>query len=108
MITVTDKAVQKALKLAARDNKPPILRVGVQGGGCSGVSYVMDFIDESAVKDDDQILEQGGLRVVCDPKSLKFIEGTRLDFDTNLLNGGFKFHNPNAKRTCGCGESFTI
>ena len=108
MITITDKAVKRAKILAKRDNKPPVLRVGVRGGGCSGMNYFLDFVDEEAVKENDEVLEIDGLKVLCDAKSLQFIEGTSLDFDTNLLNGGFRFNNPNAKRTCGCGESFTV
>lgn len=106
MILVTDKAAQKAISLAERDNKPAILRVGVKGGGCSGLSYFLDFTE--AVREDDTVLELGDLKVICDPKSLKYINGMQLDFDTNLLNGGFRFNNPNAKRSCSCGESFTV
>lgn len=106
MILVTDKAAQKAISLAERDNKPAILRVGVKGGGCSGLSYFLDFTE--AVREDDTVLELGDLKVICDPKSLKYINGMQLDFDTNLLNGGFRFKNPNAKRSCSCGESFTV
>ena len=108
MIEVTEKAAKKALALAARDQKAPILRVGVKGGGCSGMSYFIDFDAPENVRDTDSVLELGELKVVVDPKSLKFIDGMRLDFETNLLNGGFRFHNPNAKRSCSCGESFTV
>lgn len=106
MIHVTEKAARKAVSLAQKDNVPAILRVGVRGGGCSGLSYFLDFTD--AIKEDDTTLEVEGLTVVCDPKSLQYIDGMRLDFDSNLLGGGFKFHNPNAKRSCSCGESFTV
>ena len=108
MIEVTEKAAKKAVALAARDQKAPILRVGVKGGGCSGMSYFIDFDPPENVRDTDTVLEIGELKVVVDPKSLKFIDGMRLDFESNLLNGGFRFHNPNAKRSCSCGESFTV
>lgn len=106
MITVTERAAEKAIKLAERDGKPKVLRVGVRGGGCSGMSYFFDFDD--APRADDKVWEVKGLTVVCDPKSLTLLEGTELDYDTNLLKGGFKFHNPQAKRSCGCGESFSM
>ena len=106
MISVTTKAAKKALALAERDGKPPVLRVGVKGGGCSGLTYFIDFVN--APKDNDNIVEIQGLTVVVDPKSLSFIDDTVLDFDTNLLSGGFKFTNPRAKRSCSCGESFTV
>jgi iron-sulfur cluster assembly protein len=106
MITVTERAAKKALVLAQRDGKQPVLRVGVRGGGCSGLSYYIDF--DEGPRDDDQRLEIAGLTIVVDPKSLKFLEGTELDYDTNLLKGGFRFNNPLAKRSCGCGESFSV
>ena len=106
MITVTERAAKKALTIAAKEGKQPVLRVGVKGGGCSGLSYFMDFDD--APRDSDVRLDVLGLTVLCDPKSLKILEGTELDYDTNLLRGGFRFNNPNAKHSCGCGESFSI
>jgi iron-sulfur cluster assembly protein len=106
MITVTEAAAKKVLALAQKEGKPPVLRVGVRGGGCSGVSYFMDFDDKP--RDGDESLEAHGVKVVCDPKSLKFIDGTTLDFENKLLGGGFKWDNPRAKKSCGCGESFTI
>lgn len=107
MITVTEKAAAKACKLAERDGQPAILRVGVRGGGCSGLSYFIDF-DANGPQENDKVLEVHGLTVICDPKSLEFIEGTTLDYDTNLLSGGFRFSNPKAKRSCSCGESFSV
>jgi len=106
MIQVTPRAAQKALALASKQGKPPILRLGVKGGGCSGYSYHFDF--DEAVRDDDLVVEIDDLKVVCDPKSLKFLNGMELDFDPNVLMGGFRFNNPNAKRSCSCGESFTV
>jgi len=106
MISVTESAAKKVLSLAAKEGKPPVLRVGVRGGGCSGMSYFMDFDDSS--RDGDQSLEIAGLKVVIDPKSLKLIDGTELDYETKLLQGGFKWNNPQAKRSCSCGDSFTL
>jgi iron-sulfur cluster assembly protein len=106
MISITPKAIKKAISLAQKEGKAPVLRVGVQGGGCSGLSYVLDFTDLPG--SDDEVLAIEGLTVVCDPKSLKFVAGMTLDFDSNLLNGGFRFNNPKAKRSCSCGESFSI
>lgn len=106
MITVTEKAAKKALSLAERDGKKPRLRLGVRGGGCSGMSYFYEFDEEERAG--DNVWEVEGLTVVCDPKSMTFLDGTVLDFDTNLLKGGFRWSNPQAKRSCSCGESFTI
>ena len=106
MITVTAKAAEKALTIAAKEGRPSILRVGVRGGGCSGLSYFMEFSEN--ITDNDATLEVGNLKVVCDLKSLKYLEGTVLDYESNLLKGGFKFNNPQAKHSCSCGESFAI
>ena len=83
------------------------LRVGVKAGGCSGLSYVFGW--EAAPKEHDAVFEgSGGARVFVDPRSLRVLEGTTLDYDTSLLSKGFIFQNPNAKSTCGCGTSFTV
>jgi iron-sulfur cluster assembly protein len=105
MLTLTERAAQKALKAASIEKKPPVLRVGVRGGGCSGFNYFYEF---SETRDGDYVLEAHGLTVVCDPKSLALMQGTEIDYDTSLLNGGWRFHNPRAKKSCGCGESFTV
>ncbi|HET6347137.1 MAG TPA: iron-sulfur cluster assembly accessory protein [Myxococcota bacterium] len=106
MITVTEKAAKKALSLAERDKRAAILRLGVRGGGCVGLTYFYEFDDKQ--RPDDHVWDVAGLTVVCDPKSMKILEGTVLDYDTNLLKGGFRFNNPQAKRACSCGESFTL
>lgn len=106
MVSLTDRAVRKVLQLAEQEGVTKVLRVGVRGGGCSGLSYFMDFDDRAL--DGDEIIEYGSLKVVCDPKSLKFMDGTELDYETNLLARGFKFRNPRAKRSCSCGESFSV
>ena len=90
-----------------------VLRVGVRSGGCSGMSYTMDFITEGDIREDDETYnyepEVGpSFQVVCDPKSLLYIYGMQLDFSTELIGGGFNFTNPNATQTCGCGSSFAV
>ncbi|MEK7704879.1 MAG: iron-sulfur cluster assembly accessory protein [Myxococcota bacterium] len=105
MIKVTERAAAKALLLAAKEQKGKVLRVGVRGGGCSGLSYFLDFDDR---RDDDAVLQVGELTVVCDPKSLKYVDATELDYEASLLKGGFRFNNPLAKRSCSCGESFAV
>ena len=106
MITLTPRAIEKALTLAKKEGKPPILRLGVKGGGCSGMSYVVSFIDE--IREEDTAADYDGLRVVCDPKSLQFLEELVLDYETNLFKSGWKFSNPQAAKSCSCGESFSV
>jgi iron-sulfur cluster assembly protein len=106
MLQVTEKAAKKALSLAESEGKPKVLRIGVRGGGCSGLSYFMEFDDSP--KEGDQVFEVAGLTVRCDPKSLQFLEETTLEYETNLMNAGFRFKNPKAKKSCGCGESFSV
>lgn len=108
MISLTERAV-KELKRIVRDQNLPsetVLRVGVKGGGCSGFSYTLGFDD--SVHEDDQVAELEGFRVVCDPKSFLYLSGTEVDFEESLMGRGFKFGNPNASKTCGCGESFSV
>ncbi|MBI1978355.1 MAG: iron-sulfur cluster assembly accessory protein [Candidatus Omnitrophica bacterium] len=107
MITVTDSAIQEAKRLFEKQgSKPNIgLRVGVQGGGCSGLSYKLVF-DEA--RSSDRIQEMNGVKVLVDPKSDIYLENTTLDFVDGLEGRGFKFYNPQAKKTCGCGESFSV
>ena len=81
------------------------LRVGVKGGGCSGFSYVLDLTETE--KETDEVFEQHGIKVVCDPKSLLYLNGTTVDFKDELMGRGFVFNNPNASTTCGCGSSFS-
>jgi len=104
-VSVTPKAVAQLQKLVAKDGREGVfLRVGVKGGGCSGLEYVMKLDTER--KPIDQSLMIEGVEIVCDSKSAKFLEGATLDFTGNLIGGGFKFANPNAGRSCGCGTSF--
>ena len=106
MITVTERAIKKIKSLAAKEGKEPILRIGVKGGGCSGLNYFLDFVEEP--RPDDQMLDCIGLTILCDPKSLLYIDEMEVDYETNLMNAGFQFRNPHAKKSCSCGESFAI
>jgi iron-sulfur cluster assembly protein len=108
-ITVTDKAKEKISQLMAEAGKADpsdILRVSVVGGGCSGLSYKMDFDNQS--KPADQVFEDKGLKIVTDLKSFLYLVNTELDFSDGLNGKGFHFNNPNASRTCACGESFAV
>lgn len=107
-IVLTEKAAAQVLKLKA-DNNIPVehgLRLGVKGGGCSGMTYVLAF-DEKP-KENDKTFEQFGIRVFVDPKSLFFLSGTVLDFSDGLNGKGFVFNNPQATKSCGCGQSFGV
>jgi iron-sulfur cluster assembly protein len=108
MITITEFAKQKALELMseAKHDSTYFIRVGVKGGGCSGLSYELDFDNES--KPGDQVFEDDGFKIVCDKKSLLYLIGTELDYSDGLKGKGFEFKNPNATRVCACGESFSL
>ena len=105
-ITVTKKAV-KRLKavMDSEDKGDHILRMSVEGGGCSGTTYNMDF--ENSKGEFDKEVESNGLTIVCDLKSWLYLKNIEVDYSDDLLNGGFKIKNPNAERTCGCGTSFS-
>ena len=107
-IALTEKAAEHVRKLKLEGNIPAShgLRVGVKGGGCSGFTYVLGF-DEQA-KDNDTVLEMHGVTIFVDPKSLFFLSGTVLDFSDGLNGKGFVFNNPQATKTCGCGNSFGV
>jgi iron-sulfur cluster assembly protein len=110
MIFVSDKAKEKVDKLMAENAQSAeagyFLRVSVVGGGCSGLSYKMDFDNQS--KPGDQVFEDKGLKVVTDMKSFLYLFNTTLEFSEGLNGKGFYFNNPNASRTCACGESFSV
>ena len=107
MITVTDSAKEQAIKLMKEDGKPNLfIRVGVEGGGCSGLMYQLKFDNEE--QEGDKSFEDNGIKVVVDKKSFLYLIGTSLDYSGGLNGKGFVFNNPNAGRTCGCGESFSI
>jgi iron-sulfur cluster assembly protein len=110
MITVSQKALEHLIELMMESGITPDshhLRVGVKGGGCSGLSYVMDF--DTTIESTDETVEiDGGLKVVIDRKSVLYLYGTELDYSDGLNGKGFQWVNPNASRTCGCGESFAL
>ncbi len=109
MIKITDKAVQEIKRLQNRDasSANAAIRVMVMGGGCSGMSYKLGF-ETAAPGPNDKIFEKDGVKVLIDTKSLLYLSGTELDFSDGLAGTGFVFSNPNAKRTCGCGSSFSV
>lgn len=105
---ITEKAKDRieVLKLESNLDESYFLRVSVQGGGCSGLSYKLDFDNE--IKDGDQEFEDLGIKLILDMKSFLYLAGTELDFSDGLNGKGFQFHNPNARRECGCGLSFAV
>ncbi len=106
-IRLTKKAVEMAKRSIERRGLPTEgLRLGVKGGGCSGVSYAIEFADK--IRGRDHVFEFDGLKIVVDPKSLIYLRGSILDYEVKLMQHGFKFRNPNEKAGCGCGESFTV
>jgi iron-sulfur cluster assembly protein len=108
MITVSENAKNHALELMRQENRPldSFIRVGVEGGGCSGLSYKLEF--DNIMKDGDQSFEDKGVKIVVDKKSFLYLVGTQLEYSGGLNGKGFEFNNPNAARTCGCGESFSV
>jgi len=105
-ITLTEAAAERVKDFLAQRGKGIGLRLGVRPMGCSGMGYVLEFVDE--VEDTDEVFEDHGVKVIVDRKSLVYIDGTELDFGREGLNEGFKFNNPNVKDECGCGESFNV
>ena len=103
---MTDVAATRVQDFLDNRGKGIGLRLGVKTTGCSGMAYVIEFVDE--VQEGDSVFESKGIKVVVDPKSLIFLDGTEVDFAKEGLNEGFQFKNPNAKDECGCGESFTV
>jgi len=107
IVRLTGKAIEMAKKALVKRGTPGgALRLGVRGGGCSGVSYAIEFSDK--IRDRDHVYDFDGLRVVIDPKSLLYLRGSVLDYTVELMQHGFKFQNPNEKSSCGCGESFSV
>lgn len=107
-IQLTEKAAQEIhdiIKKQELDDQKVRLRVGVRGGGCSGFSYILDLTEQE--KEADELFDIEGIRVVCDPKSYLYLNGTTIDFKDEMMGRGFVFNNPNASSTCGCGSSFS-
>ena len=105
-ITLTQSAAQRINAILAKQTDATMLRVSVDGGGCSGFSYKFDF--ETAANSDDLIVELDGAKVAIDEMSLEFLDGSEIDFSTDLIGAAFKINNPNATASCGCGTSFSI
>ena len=105
-ITLTDRAAAHVQRYIEKRGKGVGLRLGVKTTGCSGLAYKLEFADQ--VQPEDRQFESNGVRVLVDPKSLAYLDGTELDFVREGLNEGFKFNNPNEKDRCGCGESFNV
>lgn len=106
MITMTENAAKHVSAFLAKRGKGIGVRLGVKTSGCSGMAYKLEFAD--AAEPEDQVFESHGLKVIVDPRSLPYIDGTELDYAKEGLNEGFKFKNPNVKDQCGCGESFNV
>lgn len=107
MIQLSETAKKEVEKLLEQQKKPGLfLRIGVKGGGCSGLTY--DFKLDDQAKEYDRAFEVGGIKIVCDSKSLVYLDGMMIDYSTELVGGGFKFVNPNATGSCGCGTSFSV
>ncbi|MCK4586209.1 MAG: iron-sulfur cluster assembly protein IscA [Gammaproteobacteria bacterium] len=105
-ITLTAAAAERIKSFLDNRGKGVGLRLGVKTTGCSGMAYIIEFADE--IDNDDSVFEDKGVKVLIDPKSLIYLDGTEVDFTKEGLNEGFKFNNPNVKDSCGCGESFTV
>jgi iron-sulfur cluster assembly protein len=105
-ITLTQSAADRIGAFLENRGKGVGLRLGVKTSGCSGMAYVIEFADE--IDAEDQVFEDKGVKILVDPKSFIYLDGTELDYGKEGLNEGFKFNNPNVKDNCGCGESFTV
>ncbi len=105
-ITMTDAAASRVRNFLENRGKGIGLRLGVRTSGCSGMAYVLEFVD--GLQEDDQVFEEKGLKIIVDRKSILYLDGTELDFTKEGLNEGFIFNNPNASSECGCGESFNV
>lgn len=106
VITMTEAATSRVRAFLDNRGKGIGLRLGVKTTGCSGMAYVLEFVD--VLNDEDEIFEQDNVKIIIDPKSLVYLDGTELDFVKEGLNEGFQFNNPNVKSECGCGESFNV
>ncbi|MBV7299065.1 iron-sulfur cluster assembly protein IscA [Enterovibrio paralichthyis] len=105
-ITMTDAAASRVRTFLENRGKGIGLRLGVRTSGCSGMAYVLEFVDE--LQEEDQVFDHDGVKIIVDSKSMLYLEGTELDFAKEGLNEGFKFNNPNVSSECGCGESFNV
>ncbi|MEM8780756.1 MAG: iron-sulfur cluster assembly accessory protein [Cyanobacteria bacterium P01_G01_bin.49] len=107
-IQLTETALKHVLMLREEQGNDLCLRVGVRQGGCSGMSYMMEFEDASKISEQDEVFDYEGFRIICDRKSILYLYGLVLDYSNAMIGGGFQFTNPNANQTCGCGKSFGV
>ncbi len=107
-ILLSQSALLQVKSLQQKQGNELCLRVGVRQGGCSGMSYMMDFEDTSKITPQDEVFDYDGFKIVCDGKSLLYLYGLMLDYSDAMIGGGFQFTNPNAAQTCGCGKSFGV
>jgi iron-sulfur cluster assembly accessory protein len=105
-VTMTERAAQRIAEIVASESKPTMLRVSVEGGGCSGFQYRFDLVGEAA--QDDIVIERKEAKVLIDPVSLEYMAGSEIDFVDDLIGASFKIQNPNATASCGCGTSFAL
>ncbi|MFW2438244.1 MAG: iron-sulfur cluster assembly protein IscA [Arenicellales bacterium] len=105
-INLTEKAADHVRNFIEKRGGAAGLRLAVKTSGCSGLAYVLEFVDE--IDDSDEVFETAGINIIVDKKSLIYLDGTELDYKRDGLNEGFEFNNPNVKDACGCGESFTV
>ena len=105
-ISLTESAAERVQHFLDNRGSGIGLRLGVKTTGCSGMAYVLEFVDET--QEEDTVFEAKGVKIIVDPKSLIYLDGTELDYAKEGLNEGFQFNNPNVKDMCGCGESFTV
>ncbi len=106
-LTITEQAADRVKAFLENRGKGIGVRLAVKTSGCSGMAYVIEFVDELN-EDEDKVFESNGVKIIVDKKSLVYLDGTEMDFQKEGLNEGFKFTNPNEKDSCGCGESFTV
>eukprot|EP01023_Acetabularia_acetabulum_P068222 TRINITY_DN9606_c0_g1_i2.p3 TRINITY_DN9606_c0_g1~~TRINITY_DN9606_c0_g1_i2.p3 ORF type:complete len:127 (-),score=18.46 TRINITY_DN9606_c0_g1_i2:513-893(-) len=107
-VRLTESATSHIKKLkAAKVDKNLVFKIGVRQGGCSGMSYQMEFVPSAELKSDDPVIENDGLQIACDAQYLQELSGVNIDYKDEIVGGGFKFQNPNAQKTCGCGDSFS-
>ena len=107
-IQLSEAALQQVKFLQDKQGSELCLRVGVRQGGCSGMSYIMDFEEPSKITPQDDVFDYDGFKIVCDRKRLLYLYGLMLDYSNAMIGGGFQFTNPNASQTCGCGKSFGV
>lgn len=110
MIAITEDAARHAVRMMKDNDIDPSgthgLRVGVKAGGCSGLNYILDIVESP--QENDRVFNQFGVKLYCDPKSYLYLNGTQIDYEDSMMESGFRFSNPNAKRSCGCGTSFAV